>query len=74
MTTTPLPFTDPPHDTVRPPEPGPTDDHKTRLSGGARYASAKQMRPARSAPWWATERGRTASARVRSPQGRPVQP
>ena len=60
--TTPLPLTDPPHDTVRPPEPGPTDDHRTRLSGGARYASAKQMRPAQSAKGWATERGRPASA------------
>ena len=38
MTTNPLPLTDPPHDTVRPPEPRPGEDHKTHLSGGARYA------------------------------------
>jgi len=45
MTTTPLPLTDPPHDTVRPPSPRPTDDHEPHLSGGARYASAYRMQP-----------------------------
>ena len=43
MTTTPLPLADPPHDTVRPPKPRPTEDHRTHLSGGARYASAYRM-------------------------------
>jgi hypothetical protein len=62
MTQSPLPLAAPPHDTVRPPKPRPTDDHRTHLSGGARYASAKQMRPAQGAGWWATERGRPASA------------
>jgi hypothetical protein len=38
MTTTPLPLTAPPHATVRPLETGPTEDHRTHLSGGARYA------------------------------------
>ena len=74
MTTTPLPLADPPHDTVRPPEPRPPDDHRTHLSGGARYASAKQMRPAQSAAWRATERGRPASVKSGPPSRHPVQP
>jgi hypothetical protein len=44
MTTTPLPLADPPHDTVRPPEPRPTEDHQPHLSGGARYAIGYQSR------------------------------
>jgi hypothetical protein len=44
--TTPLPLTDPPHDTVRPPAPRPSEDHRTHLSGGARYAICNRSRPA----------------------------
>jgi hypothetical protein len=42
MNTIPLPLTAPPHDTVRPPKPRPTDDHRPHLSGGARYAIGYQ--------------------------------
>ena len=46
MTTTPLALTDPPHGTVRPPAPRQSEDHRTHLSGGARYAICNRSRPA----------------------------
>ena len=46
MSPAPLPLADPPHDTVRPPEPRPTEDHKPHLSGGARYAICNRSRTA----------------------------
>jgi hypothetical protein len=74
MTTTPLPLTAPPRLMARQPSPRPGEDHQTHLSGGARYASAKQMRPAQSAAWRATERGRPASVKSGPPSRHPVQP
>ena len=62
MTTTPLPLTAPPHGTVRPPKPRPTEDHRTHLSGGARYASGPQTQEARPA-------GRSLSHGRRGPSG-----
>ena len=44
MTTTPLALTDPPHGTVRPPAPRQSEDHRTHLSGGARYAICNRSR------------------------------
>jgi hypothetical protein len=43
-TITPLPLADPPRPTARPPGPRPTEDQKTHLSGGARYAFGEQAR------------------------------
>ena len=60
MTATPLPLTDPPHDTVRPPKPRPTDDHRTHLSGGARYAIGYQ---------WRTDRPGAGSSQAGAPVG-----
>ena len=62
MSKPPLPLTACPRPTARTLEARPTGVHRTHLGGGARYASAKQMRPAQGAGWWATERGRPASA------------
>jgi hypothetical protein len=63
MTRAPLPLAEPPHDTVRPPSPRRNEDHRTHLSGGARYASAKQ-----------TQRARLRSGRWRGTFGRVVRP
>ena len=64
MTPAPLPLVDAPHGTVRPPGRRPTEDHRTHLSGGARYAFGEQMRRVRLR--------RPTADRARSPLPRPV--
>ena len=74
MTHVPRPLADPPRATARPPSPRRNEDHEPHLSGGARYASAKQRRLAQGAASWTTERGRPSTAGNGWPQSGRVQP